>query len=323
MIYHEIALEPEAIEDLKDLGLLERIFGFEHGRMIAVFPAKPTKTGSWGKLLERHLSNLLPEKRKEIEIRLKQLLPQLVCRSRNHSKLETEQEWYDLATKEHGDKSFSCLIGRGKREHPDWVPFQKLYVPDSTVPPCLTGPVHFGDAMKDPETFLGELQPLIFSATRVSFIDPYFNPVHSDPSKARKWRNTAKRLADYFREAKRLTADFQFHTKFKSELPTEFQRPDIFVQKVADTISCYFPATSKISVTAWEIRPNGIPFHARYIITDKAGVALDYGTDLGPKYRTDVALLPLAFARKRLKEFEKGEESPFKWKASVQTHGKQ
>jgi hypothetical protein len=325
MVYHEIALEPESIEDLKDLGLIDRMFGFEHGRLIAVFPAKPKETGSWGELLLRHLrATLPPEKHMEIGIRIEQMLKKLMWRSRNSSKLEDGQEWFDLATKEHDTegKSFACLIGKGERAHPDWVPFQKLYAPDNSVPACLSGPIHFGDAMKDPKTFLAELEPLLFSANRISFIDPHFNPVHPDKENSYRWRATAEKLANSFIQAKRLTADISFHTGYDREVSAKFVSSDAFVQSIATAISKFFPATTTLSVTAWSKKPDGIPFHARYLITDKAGVALDYGSDLGANRRTDVALMPLEFAKKRLKEFEKGDESPFAWKASVQVHGR-
>lgn len=326
MVYHEIALEPESIEDLKDLGLLDRMFGFEHGRLISFFPAKPAETRSWGKLLLSHLrATLPPEKHIEIGLRIEQMLLKLIWRSRNSSKLEDGQEWFDLATKEHNTegKSFACLIGKGEREHPDWVPFQKLYAPDSSVPVCLSGAVHFGDAMKDPETFLEELAPLLLSAKRISFIDPHFNPVDPDGRSSRRWRNTAKKLADYFRDANRLTADICFHTEYDDEVSATFGKADEFVESIAATISGYFPVTTSLSVTAWAAKPDGIRFHARYLITDKAGVALDYGSDLGANRRTDVSLMPLEFAKKRLKEFEKSDESPFNWKATVRVHGRQ
>lgn len=323
MVYHEIALEPESIEDLKDLGLLDRIFGFEHGRLIAAFPAKPEATGSWGKLLLRHLFASLPcEKHKEIEIRLDQMLPKLIWRSRNRSKLAPGQKWFDLASAENTEREFSCLIGKGERCHPKWVPFQKLYAPDDSVPTCLSGPVHFCDAMKDPETFLRELEPLLFTANRVSFIDPHFNPVDPDPGNSRRWRRTAKKLADCFRHASRLTADIRFHTEYNAKVEKLFSSgADGFVQSIAETISEYFPPTTTLSITAWAQREEGIKFHARYIITDKAGVALDYGSDLGINRRTDIALMPFEFAKRRLKEFIKGDDSPFCWKAESQVHG--
>jgi hypothetical protein len=250
------------------------------------------------------------------------MLPKLIWRSRNSSKLESGQAWFVLAANEHDAKPFSCLIGKGERDHPDWVPFQKLYAPDSSLPACLSGAVHFGDAMKDPETFLDELAPLLFSATRVSFIDPHFNPVDPDDRRSRRWRRTASKLAESFRQANRLTADISFHTEYDGEASATFASADEFVQAIAARISEYFPATTTLSVTAWAAKPEGIRLHARYLITDKAGVALDYGSDLGVNRRTDVALMPLEFAKRRLREFEKGDGSPFAWKASVQVRGR-
>jgi hypothetical protein len=324
MIYHEIALEPESIEDLKDLGLLERMFGFEHGRLISEMPNKPVP---WRELLRRHLCSLLPyEKRDEINLRLEKMSPKLIWRSRSCSKLDKAQEWFNLARLEHEKREFSCLIGKGERNHSHWVSFQKLYFLNDSLPECLSGPIHYSDAMKNPETFLGEIEPLLFSATRISFIDPYFNPVHPEKLKACRWRNTAEKLADYFHRSGRTTADIRFHTKYDSrpyvEHGMKVPSHEEFIQKIIDAIAGFFPPLTTIAITAWSERKNGIPFHARYLITDKAGIALDYGTDLGPKRRTDIALMPFKFAQRRLMDFECKDESPFHREATIQTHGR-
>ncbi len=62
MVYHEIAIDPSAVKTIEDFGLLKRMFGFEHGRLIAYMPAKPKNTGDWSTLLYKNLKANYPNR---------------------------------------------------------------------------------------------------------------------------------------------------------------------------------------------------------------------------------------------------------------------
>jgi len=317
MVYHEIAVEPTAVEDLKDLGLVERMFGFEHGRLVAFLPAKPKDSGCWISVLYGHMKTMLPpEKHKDLELRVLRLLDRAGYRSRNSSKIAEGQSWCDLALQEQSASPFAAILCAGKSGNSAMLPFQGLHDPDDTFPVFLREPVHFADSMKDPETFLNALKPLIVSAKRLDFIDPYFDPTHPEEANRRRWQMTIRNLADFLRSSNRLTADLHFHTQLD-----EAQEPETFVRNIANEISGRFPPTTTLKVTAWSQKPRGIRFHARYLITDKAGVALEYGTDMGSNRRTDITLLPRALAEIRRKEFDPNTPSTFNVEATIQVSG--
>lgn len=317
MVYHEIAIEPTAVEDLKDLGLIERMFGFEHGRLVAFMPAKPPESGCWRSLFFGHLKDILPpEKHKELELRVLRLAERAILRSRNRTKLGDGQRWRDLALQEHGISPFAAILCAGEPEDASLLPFQGLHDPNDLFPSFLREPVHFTDAMKDPEVFLKELKPLISSAKRLDFIDPYFDPSHPDEADRRRWKSSVRHLAEFLKASNRLTIDLHFHTRSDGE-----RDADDFVRGIAHEISGRFPPTTTIAVTAWSQKHGGIRFHARYLITDKAGVALDYGTDMGPHRRTDISLLPRAKAEERRGEFNPNEPSIFEMEATTQVSG--
>ena len=179
MVYHEIAVEPTAVEDFKDLGLLERQFGFEVGRLISFMPAKSKEIRCWKTLFYEHLKTKFPPaKHKELEFRVIAFLERATYRSRNHSALSDGQSWCDLALQEESNKHFDAILCAGPSSNNAILPFQGLHDPDETFPEFLYKPIHFGDSMKDPESFLESLRPLIGSAKRLHIIDPHFDPTH-------------------------------------------------------------------------------------------------------------------------------------------------
>ena len=123
-------------------------------------------------------------------------------------------------------------------------------------------------------------------------------------------------LSVFLRESNRLTIDIHFHTKWDG-----VRDPQSFVNGIARELSGRFPPTTNLFVTAWSQKFGGIRFHARYLITDKAGVALDYGTDMGKELRTDITLLPRAAAEARRIEFDPATGNTFNMEATCQMTG--
>lgn len=316
-MYHEIALEPSSLEDLKDLGLLEKYFGYEQGRLIAFMPAKPKGKSCWWTQLYEHLKSITPEgKHKELEVRLIRLLKQATYRSRNRSKMEEGKSWTDLALEENCNKSFAAILCAGEPSESALLPFQGLHNPDDRYPEFLTKPIHFGEAMKDPETFFESIRPLIASASRIMLIDPHFDPSHPDEKNRKRWLRTARKLSEFLREANRLTIDISIHTQADSD-----RAPDEMVREISRAIDGWFPLTTNLEISAWSNKHRGPRMHARYLITDKAGVALDYGVDVNADIRTDITLMPADKAKDRLCEFDVAAPSLYELEATFKTTG--
>lgn len=317
MVYHEIALEPSSLEDLKDLGLLEKHFGFEQGRLIAFMPAKPKGKSCWWTQLYEHLKSITPErKHKELEVRTIKLLEQATYRSRNRSKMEEGKSWADLALEENGIKSFAAILCAGEPSESELLPFQGLHDPDERYPEFLTKPIHFGEAMKDPETFFESIRPLIASAIRIAVIDPHFDPSHPEEKNRKRWLRTARKLSEFLREANRLTIDISIHTQADGD-----RDPDEMVREISRAIDGLFPSTTNLEISAWSNKHRGPRMHARYLITDKAGVALDYGVDVSSDLRTDITLMPADKAKERLREFDVAEPSLYELEATFTAKG--
>ena len=155
------------------------------------------------------------------------------------------------------------------------------------------------------------------SAKRLDFIDPYFDPTHPDELDRNRWKASVRHFSEYLRESNRLTIDIHFHTAWDGK-----REPDSFVRSIADEISGRFPPTTSLFVSAWSKKHQGIRFHARYLLSDKAGVALDYGTDMGKDRRTDITLLPLSATNERRIEFDPSAPTTFNLEATCRIQGR-
>jgi hypothetical protein len=315
MIYHEIAVDPDSFEDFKDLGLLEKMFGFEHGRLI---PFMPSKGNDWHSQVKQRLTDLYPEKSKEIELRLVQIMDRCVWRSRGATKYDPKASWRSLAVREHSTREFAAILcGEEGICCPPEYSYQGLHSPPDEYPDFLRKPIHVAESLKSPDVFLENLRPLITSGNRITLIDAYLNPLPEDDDQTSLWLKTLKKLATFLGESKRKTIDVDIHTKSPGydatkPLSRENIKTEDFLNQSIALIEGWFPKQTTLSLTSWSERYQGQRFHARYIITNKAGVALDYGLDMRSGQRTDVSLLPLDKAKQRLGEFDWENPSLFK-----------
>jgi hypothetical protein len=94
------------------------------------------------------------------------------------------------------------------------------------------------------------------------------------------------------------------------------------VRAFANEVVDYFPPTTNLRITAWSDKHQGTAWHARYLLTDKAGVALDYGLDMATNRRTDVTLLGPSVAEKRRKEFDTNEPTAYHMEATTTVTGR-
>lgn len=309
MIYHEVAIDPASVEDLKDLGLIEKLFGFEHGRLIAMMPdPKKGKGRKWTECLIDHLKEKLPGDFALKQVREKVELIQrcAVIHSRKGTVVHENGSWFTTVQAAHSEKEFQAILCGDSCDEPlPFCKFQDFHTLPESYPDCLKYPVHVTDSPKDPRVFLKNLTPLIAAANRLVFIDPYFNPV---PEENWKWRNFVRDLSEYLRQARRTYVEVAFHGK----LPEDAHDPEMYANQARREIEDWFPPETELSFCVWSGQIGGQRLHARYLLTNKGGAGLEYGLDASPDQRTDVALLPIDKVRKTLAEYDPENPTLFK-----------
>lgn len=309
MVYHEIAIDPGAVKTIEDFGLLKRMFGFEHGRLIAYMPAKPKKS-DWPILLYENLKSRYPEMAKRFEIEIATLVKERGWRSRSGSTLESDKNWRDLARSEHTSRHFDSILCAESKvcEDPEYS-FADLHMPPDDYPKFLREAIHTAELEKDPTKFLVGLRPLICTATRLSLIDAYFDPrpTEEDREKGRDniWLRSFKKLAHELREQSRTRIDIHLHTKTPKDCD-----PEDFVNQSVSELLGWIPNDTTLKFSTWSEKDRGQRFHARYLLTDKGGAGLEYGSDMRMNQRTDIYLLSPGLRDQRLAEFDPESQVP-------------
>ena len=68
--------------------------------------------------------------------------------------------------------------------------------------------------------------------------------------------------------------------------------------------------TPKICLFRWKKKEKGEGIHARYVLTEKGGVKIDWGLDTGPEgVTTDVSLMGESLWEKRWKNYQETSET--------------
>jgi hypothetical protein len=275
---------------------LDRLFGYEHGRLIAVFP-DPKKGENWWKLLYRHLAELVPGKANQIEKRIRNLKDSACISSRRRSVVEDGSRWLASARSTHDEKPFQAVLGEDPAQIPSpFFPFQDFHNPPEEFPEFLRDSIHVTDTLKDPNVFLSHLEPLVSTAKIIHFIDPYFNPTGENWAR----KNTVRDLSKLLAAANRLRVTVNFH----SSLPDGVTNAGEFSCEVQREVEAWFPIQTDLSFSVWSQKYQGPRLHARYLLTDKGGAGLDYGLDIKKGLRTDVSLLPMPMVEKRVGEYD-------------------
>lgn len=124
-------------------------------------------------------------------------------------------------------------------------------------------------------------------ADRIVFVDKMFEPA-VDRRRILLAEFIAKSSAD-----RSTFPIFEYHTKIDND---EFGKPHDKrveeLQKESDQfLSGIIPVGGSIKIVRWDQRRHGDFFHERCILTDKGGIRIDWGLDVGKSGETTLVLL--------------------------------
>lgn len=303
MIFHEIAVEPDAIRTLRDLQCVLLLAGFGNGRLIVNYPSKgpdpASDIGTWvwrviesvrvadvGKVGKAR--ELLIKERKKI-LRSKRIF--------NH-----RASWIENARSENKQSPFAAMIVDGCPESALECNLDDLS--GDRPPQCLREDQHVRTLPKRPTQFAEHMLPMLRHASALRFVDPHYLRQNRNNGQI----NLSRAHAAIAREiALRMNADnvnrvprtVEFHMLRVSEYPNDDLH--IFIRAMGE----HLPSRWKAAAFLWEERKSGKRFHARYLLTDIGGVGSDYGLDEGRTQgdETDLYLLPEAMRAQRTEDF--------------------
>lgn len=291
MVFHEVAIQPTAIQSIRDLQLVLSYVGFGKGRLIADFPDsgpnRERKEENWiwqvhqsVKKSQGHPATsvrelLIKERKKVLRTR----------RAYNH-----DRKWLDNARESHRQRPFGAIV----TEQPS-ADLSECCLDDFSTdkcPECLREDQHVVPLPKTPEAFAEALMPMLSCAKELRFVDPYFMRVDSHGRLRASMRHgrVVKEITRRMNDNRRVPQLVEFHLASLdcSEPPDE--QLALFVKEMGD----FLPEGWKATAYLWGEVLGGRRFHARYVITDVGGAGSDYGFDQGnsPADLTDLYLLP-------------------------------
>jgi hypothetical protein len=303
MAFHEIAVEPDAIQSLRDVQLILSYVGFGKGRLISNYPAagpcKEREGEDWAWRVVQSVKRAEVGKAKKVEALLTAERKKIL---RTKRAFDHEHKWIDNARREHVRMRFGAIIV----QCPELCEFECCLDEFSgeTFPPCLRDDQHVLPLPKLPESFADALMPMIGCASELRFIDPFFLRRNDkgefvvSPKHGKVVQEIARRL----NAINRVPRVVEFHLL---ELGGDQEDQNKQLSAFAGSMEAHLPKTWKAKAFLWREIPGSRKFHARYVLTDAGGAGSEYGLDQGnsPGDETDLYLLPEPLRARRSLDF--------------------
>lgn len=245
--------------------------------------------------------------KKRIEERLTTIDEKLVSKNRPY---DGNMPWLENAEAEHKRKPFHAIISRtNPREHQAVLLSEEL---DETNPLWA---VHRETRIPRTPTAMSQaIAPLLSASTRIVFVDPNFGP-----EKARYRRTLEAFLSVAVLECPTITS-IEFHLEEKATA-------EFFFQESRRLLPGIIPKGTRVRFVRWRQLTRGDELHPRYVMTERGGIRIDAGLDVGADGETtDVTLLEPTLYHQRWKQFQKNqlpEENAFEFVDEITIIGTQ
>ncbi len=281
MLY-EYAVEPEAIAaSWERFRYIIEKFGYDRGRLISRFP------GKWEKaVIDAAIVN------KFGEIQFKKLVEGL-RKAKLHALPRTGpaydhelKDWVQNAVNQQVKDPFRAIIAEQGDSSRNYILAAAEL--DETHP--LMQSPHSWEVSQVGTVIANAIAPLLKSARRVLFVDPYFNI--EKPS----YREALKACLDVLAAAGRRDLRCEIHFGDAAQMPPM----SLLREKAPKLLKDVIPSGMSIIFYAWQIKDPGEQFHARYLLTDVGGVGVDPGFDVrggGRKVQLSLLSIPLHEAK--------------------------
>jgi len=290
MIY-EFAVDPTCLKDWQTFRYLIEQFGVSRGRLVSQFPK------DWVKQVYGSCSTFTFRQKQQLEIELKRLKCHGLIRSGRE--FEKSKDWVSNALSQfEKGHPFHAVIVNNITDPPDRVliaaeltqtePYWKVSREIRVVRTVKA----LGDAVGD----------LLTIARRIIFVDKMFEPAST------RWQTSLASFISLALQDRETPPIFEYHTKIHNDEyeKQEEQRTSDFKNECTRYLSSLLPQGVSIKIVRWDRRDRGDFFHERCILTEKGGIRIDWGLDVGkPGETTLVSLLDDAVWRQAWDNFQK------------------
>lgn len=284
-MHNEYAVEPQVMgSSWQTFRYLIEKFGFDKGRLIAEFPRK-----AWFRDVYEAASGFSPTQRTRLEILLREARGTKVIRTGRP--YNENLEWLSNALTENERFPFQAIIAQDKgtgsaavllaeeidEQHPRMVIANPVSVP------------------RDAASIASALSALLMHGSRILLIDPFFNLYNP------RYKSALRECLRIVK-TKNPNAVCEIHYRYhiNASSPADIERG------AADLFPGLIPEGMSLKIFCWKERDGGSDFHARYLLTEKGGIALDAGFSAeGMHQTTDMHRMDAEFCIQRVAAFDK------------------
>jgi hypothetical protein len=133
-------------------------------------------------------------------------------------------------------------------------------------------------------------------SSRSLFVDPFYDPFNA------RYKSTFRECLGIVRS---LNADAacEIHYRYHDHKPAN----DEIEREATHLFPSVVPKGMKVTIFCWRQKDDGEDFHARYLLSDRGGIAIDAGFSAeGNHQRTDMHLMSYDLSQEKLKTFARG-----------------
>jgi len=263
----EYAVDPEVFSTLSGVNQVAAHFGWDQGRLIAMYP----KWKTWKSLAKRAVTEQQDVKRKSILEKIGKLndKQKLIDLGRNNGigNYDGAIDWLLNARGEHSRRPFRAVIAKDEHSpelglhHVDEVDFD--VEPFSRSVPCWIP--------RKAAQMANALGPLLRASRSIKLIDPHFHPGEE------RFLNPLRAFIAESTKCPPLT-----HLEIHTSRTVKGAPPKVDWERACRAnLAALVPSGVPMTVYRWSTWSGGETFHARYVATEVAAVNIEHGLDEG------------------------------------------
>jgi hypothetical protein len=149
---------------------------------------------------------------------------------------------------------------------------------------------------RDAASLLAAMKELLRFSSRILFVDPFYDPYNA------RYQSTFRACLGMINSLNPGAA-CEIHYRYHEKKPAN----EILEREAARLFSSVIPNGVEVTIFCWKEKEAGEDFHARYLLTDRGGIAVDAGFSAEGKHQTtDMRLMSYDLSQEKLRTFVRG-----------------
>jgi len=149
---------------------------------------------------------------------------------------------------------------------------------------------------RDAASLSAAMKEMLRSSSHILFVDPFYDPFNA------RYKSTFRECLGVV-EFTEPDAACEIHYRYHDRKPGN----DELEREAAHLFPGVVPEGMKVTIFCWRQKDGGQDFHARYLLTERGGIAVDAGFSAeGNHQTTDMHLMSYELSQEKLKTFARG-----------------